>query len=250
MTDQRSGLESDAPIPSRPADAGYLSPRAQLEELVAADTAAQLVSPDPGMLARFRGSGVGQFVIRRPRSAALALVMAVLVGITGFSVLTQDVIPALEGMGYVGIFAVGLLGTGAMVIPAVTLPMAFALGGLPGYSAVLIGLAGAAGETLGSVVGYRIGRGARGGLERIRGFGWVQRQLQQRGIVAVFLISLVPNPLVKVTTLAAGAAHMPLLPFLLASAAGKFVKFSVAAWIGAVGVAFVFRVLGLPPPGG
>ncbi len=202
------------------------------------------------MGARVRASGVGQFVIRRPGSAALALVTAVLVGATAFSVLTERVIPALEGMGYVGLFAVGLLGTGAMVIPAVTLPMAFALGGMPGYYAIFVGLAAAGGETIGSMVGYRIGRQARGGVEGIRGFGWVQQQLRRRGILAVFLLSLIPNPLGKVGTLAAGAARMPLVPFLLASAAGKFIKFTLAAWIGAVGVAVILGLLDLPGPGG
>lgn len=181
----------------------------------------------------------------RRRSAVLSVVLVPVIVLAGIGVVLGDVVPGLWGMGYVGMFLSALIGAGTVVIPTFALPLAFVMGGLPAYAPLVIGVVAGIGETIGEMPAYTVGRGGQRGLEAVRGFSWVEARVQRWGAWTIFVASLLPNPLVKLSTVAAGAAEMPLRWFLLAAMSGKVIKFTVVAWLGSIGVALVAEWLGI-----
>lgn len=205
------------------------------------------VEAPPGLFGGRRVLGRTQAALRDARLRALLLAGGVLAAMAVTGLLLRDRLPDLVTLGYPGIFLAGLVGAGTMVVPTFTLPMAFVLGGLPGFSPWLVGLAAGAGETLGELSGYGVGRGGHEGMETVRGFSRVEGWVQRWGLWPVFLVSLVPNPFVKAATVVAGASAMPLWQFLGVVFVGKTIKFTAMAWLGVLGVTTALEWAGRAP---
>ncbi len=164
----------------------------------------------------------------------LALALAIILA----SWLLRDALPALQSLGYVGIFLVGVIGAASVVaLPAPTLATVCVGATLLHLNPIAVGLAAGAGESLGEVVGYLVGMGSQTFLSKgktyLRVHGWVQR----RGGLALFVLALVPNPLFDLAGLAAGALRFPVYRFLLWVWAGKSLRDVAVATLCFMGLA-------------
>ena len=170
-----------------------------------------------------RVSGLAHLLSRGERRLQLA---ALLVGLGVIATVwaLRGHIASIDpvALGYPGVFFLSLLGSFALVLPVPGLIS------LCGTSVILnpfvLGLLAGIGETLGETSGYAIGYGGGSVIEK-RGFYLKLKQLmERRGILILFLVSLIPNPVFDVVGIAAGGVRFPLLRFLAAVWVGKTLK--------------------------
>ncbi len=161
---------------------------------------------------------------------ALLALAAVLVTTLAFVFFFFDIsLAQLQTYGYIGLFLVSLISAASIVLP---MPGAAAITGAGALLdpilgipvPLLVGLVAGLAEALGEFTGYAAGYGGSA-LFRERSFyprvkGWMER----RGLLTMFLLSSVPNPLVDVAGVAAGAVKMPVSRFFAGVLSGKIFK--------------------------
>ncbi len=153
--------------------------------------------------------------------ALLALALAVILA----SWLLRDALPALQDLGYVGLFLVGVIGAASVIaLPAPTLATVCLGATLLDLHPIAVGLAAGAGESVGEMVGYLLGMGGQTFMAKGKIYSKVHGWVQRRGGLAIFLLALVPNPLFDLAGLAAGALRFPAYRFFLWVLAGKCVR--------------------------
>jgi membrane protein YqaA with SNARE-associated domain len=155
----------------------------------------------------------------------------------------------LSTYGYIGLFAVSLISAASIVLP---MPGAAAITGAGALLdpvlgipvPILVGLVAGLAETIGELTGYAAGYGGSS-LFRDRPFyPRVKAWMERRGVLTMFLLSCVPNPLVDVAGVAAGAVNMPLAHFLTGVFPGKVFKNIYLSAGGLAGAEIVRHFLG------
>lgn len=150
----------------------------------------------------------------------------------------------LASTAYLVVFVVSLAANATILVPVgppihLSIMIAATKCCNPVLVALVAGIAGALGEITGYYAGYLGKRIAH--LENAPGYerlvGWMERY----GPWGIFLISLQPILPVDIAGLLAGASKLPLWKFLLPCWPGKFLKYLLACYLGAV-------VLRLLPP--
>ncbi len=158
-------------------------------------------------------------------AAAIAAILITLV-----LVLLREQITRLGIVGYPGVFVISLLGNATVIFPAPSYAIVFAVGGV--LQPLGVGIAAGVGAALGEMTGYLTGIGGRAVFEdRVlyqRLSGWMSRY----GMIAVFVLAVIPNPIFDVGGMVAGALKMPAWKFLFAAALGKSLRFFILALSG------------------
>lgn len=130
-------------------------------------------------------------------------------------------------IGLIVLFGLAALSTATLILPAPGLALT-AIAGTAG-DPLVVGVVAGLGQAVGELTGYAAGWSGRSFLPDnpavIRLSGWLQR----RGLLVIFALALVPNPLFDVAGIAAGVLRMPVLRYLAAAAAGKVIKNVIVA---------------------
>lgn len=137
-------------------------------------------------------------------------------------------------LGYLGAFMLTLLSSATVLVPSVALGAALKFGAASTLNPILVGLVSGIAAGLGESTGYLAGRsGAE--LAHIqdrpayrRIAAWVER----RGTLTVFVLAAIPLPLIDLAGLAAGAMGMSFVRFEIACLAGKITRFVPVALLG------------------
>jgi len=133
--------------------------------------------------------------------------------------------------GYPGVFLVSLLSNATVIFPVPGLAVTFAMGGV--LQPVLVGLVAGVGEALGELTGYLAGYGGRAAIENRQAYELLESRMKRFGLLVIFVLSVIPNPIFDLAGMAAGALCFPLWRFLLSCWLGKTVKTVLIALIGA-----------------
>jgi len=165
------------------------------------------------------------------------LLLLVIVAITLVILLNREQLRHFAAYGYPGVFVISLLGSATIIVPAPSIAVVFAMGAV--LNPFLIGPVAGLGEALGELTGYLAGATGRAVIED-KGFyhkmaAWTQRY----GLILIFVLSAVPNPVFDVAGIAAGALKIPLWQFLVVCFLGKTVKATVVALLGAGALAIL-----------
>jgi membrane protein YqaA with SNARE-associated domain len=180
---------------------------------------------------------------RRNTLLGVAL-LALALGVILASWLLRDALPALQDLGYVGIFLVGVIGAASVVaLPAPTLATICLGATLLDLHPIAVGLAAGVGESLGEMVGYLVGLGGQTFLAKGKIYSKVHGWVQRRGGLALFVLALVPNPLFDLAGLAAGALRFPAYRFFLWVLAGKSLRDVAVATLCFMGLARIPALL-------
>ena len=173
-------------------------------------------------------------VYRRWERWIQSLAVLAVLGMLAALWLLRGTLSSLPQVGYPAVFLLSLLGSAAMVVPVPGLlsVCALSLTLVP----IFVALVATVAETIGEISGYAVGYGGRRVIEG-RGFyarvaGWMER----RGVLVIFVISIVPNPFFDVIGIAAGGLRFPLRRFLVIVFAGKIIKNTGVAYACALGV--------------
>ena len=164
------------------------------------------------------------------------LVLAVAFAVVVWSL--KSYISALKLAGYPGVFFLNFLGAVSMVLPV---PGILSLCGLSvALHPFVLGALAGLGETLGETSGYAVGFGGDTIFERFAVYRnlrpRVQRWMEKRGALVLFLVSAIPNPIVDVVGIAAGSVRYPFLRFMLIVLSGKIIKGLMIAYTCQYGV--------------
>ena len=176
--------------------------------------------------------------------------MLALLPLAAFTVAGFLLMPHLEEwgtLGYAGVFGINLLGSGTLLLPTPGLVVAFVAAGV--WNPFLIALMGAIGSTLGDLTGYLAGTASRkklnGVAARNKWYGRIQKWMEHRGALTVFVLALVPNPFFDLAGLAAGSMGYPFRRFAVACLLGKSGKFLAVSLAGYWGSMVLAPLIGL-----
>ncbi len=135
-------------------------------------------------------------------------------------------------LGYPALFLIQTLMSATLFLPAPGAAVVVGAGTFldPSWVGVAAGLGSATGELSGYLLGF-YGRRAVP-VDRSRLWRLAERELRRGGIVALFLLAIVPNPCFDALGILAGCMRYPISRFWLATAAGKVVKFFLFAYGG------------------
>ena len=186
------------------------------------------------------GTEVPQVASRRElllRLLAVALVIVITLAVWRVA----DKLEQFKLWGYPGIFVISFLGNATVVLPAPSLALVFAMGGI--LNPLLVGLVAGPAEALGELTGYLAGYSGQAVVENLQMYDRLAGWMQRNGALTVFVLSVIPNPFFDLAGIAAGVLRYPLSRFLLFCWLGKTIKTIVFAFAGAYSLTFFERFL-------
>jgi len=178
---------------------------------------------------------------RRLKVVQILTVVVILVAL-GAALYFRDHLQELERHGYAAIFLVGLISNATLVLPVPGLAISSVMGGV--FNPWIVGLVGGAGQTLGELTGYMAGYSGQTWVDENPVYGRLTHWMQRHGVLTIFVLALLPNPIFDLGGLAAGALRFPLWKFLASCAAGKILKNIIFALAGYYGIEALFKLLG------
>jgi membrane protein DedA with SNARE-associated domain len=163
----------------------------------------------------------------------------------------------LQGLGYAGVFVANLASTVTVFIPV---PGLTALGQVlildqgKVLNPVFVGIAGGCGMALGEITAYVAGvyGGQMAAGHTLPGPRWtarlveraisiIDRLMKRYGMLTLFVLSAVPNPVFEIAGITAGAVRMPFGRFMAPVFVGKVLRGIILAFLGRYSI----EVLGL-----
>jgi len=163
---------------------------------------------------------------RRDNQLRLAAILAVAVVAAAAILLRQNI--TFSQAGYAGVALTALVASGGLVIPVPALATACAAGAL--LNPWIVALVAGGAEGIGELTGYYLGYSGQGILSGRALYIRIEDWMRRRGWLALFLVSLVPNPIFDFVGIAAGALRYPLWRFLIVVWTGKIIKFGAIAY--------------------
>jgi len=174
----------------------------------------------------------------------LLLVIAITVGIF----LLRERVDELGSYGYWGAFLISMTFNAAIILAAPVLPILCAMG-IALYPTtgpvgpIIVGLAGGAGAGIGEMTGYMLGYSGRGIVERSQMYKRMEGWVRKWGVLAIFILSLVPF-FFDLVGIAAGVLRIPIWKFWLACWLGRTLNYVSFVLASALGWEAVLRFFG------
>jgi membrane protein YqaA with SNARE-associated domain len=162
--------------------------------------------------------------------AALAIVAAVLY-------FGRD-IAELRRYGYAGAFFISMLASATILFPAPGWAVVVAMSRM--LDPVTLGIVAGLGSAIGELTGYLAGEGTMEIIdEKITESKRIRELVEKYGPLAIFVLAFIPNPLFDIAGIAAGSAEVEWWKFLIATAAGRVLRYVLLALAGAFVLGFV-----------
>ena len=172
-------------------------------------------------------------------------------------------VEGLSSQGYLGLFIISLFAGSPIPIPTPSMILTFTLGSL--LNPVLVGLVSGLGNGIGNALIFLTGHGgllffqnsdvsAPAGETSSSRIGRFLRKIgmprmldfaKRRAVLAVFLLSIYPNPVLTPMILGIGAMRFRFTKFFLACWAGKTAQSLILAYLGYFGLGSLLRFLGI-----
>ena len=163
----------------------------------------------------------------------LAFSIAIIIVTTHY----RDELQQLGNAGYLGLFLVSIVGNATIVIPAPVFVVACAAGMV--YGPIQVGLIAGFGAALGELTGYYAGRGGAAVIPTGKLYNQLKQFMRQRGMLAIFLLAAIPNPIFDIGGVIAGALRMKVWQFVFAASLGKALRLGITAYICLGGIPFL-----------
>ena len=179
------------------------------------------------------GKKTGRPLLGRENAISLASAVA----ITAAAIYLFSRVPALQQLGYPGVFLISLISSATVFIPLPGFAVVFAMGRI--LDPTLVGIAAGLGSGIGEISGYLAGYAGHDALMRTGVYKSHKKQIQKYGAPAIFVLAFLPNPLFDVAGVVSGAIKMPWWQFLAATTAGKVLRYVLLAHIGGASAAFL-----------
>jgi membrane protein YqaA with SNARE-associated domain len=177
----------------------------------------------------------------RLRIVQILTVVAILASL-GAALYFRDRLQELKQYGYAAVFLVGLVSNATIIFPVPGLAVSSVMGGV--FNPWIVGVVGGVGQALGELTGYMAGYSGQTLVDENPTYNRLTQWMQSYGILTIFVLALIPNPVFDLGGIAAGALRFPLWRFLASCTAGKVVKNIIFALAGYYGIGALFKLLG------
>ena len=178
---------------------------------------------------------------RRLRIVQILTVIVVVVAL-GAALYFRERIQELKQYGYAGVFLVGLVSNATLILPVPGLAVSSVMGGV--INPWVVGVVGGVGQALGELTGYMAGYSGQSWVDENPIYIRLTRWMQRYGVLTIFVLAVIPNPIFDLGGMAAGALRLPLWQFLVSSTAGKVIKNVVFALVGYYGIGALLSQFG------
>ena len=162
--------------------------------------------------------------------AMKAISVAVVVAFILTVFLLRNRLPDISTVGYIGVLILSFVGSASILVPVPGIAAVCVGPGVVGLSPMIVAVMASIGESVGELSGYMIGFSGRGFADKNRFYPRIERWMQQRGGLVLFLASSFPNPFFDFVGIAGGTLRYPIWRFLIAVWAGKLVKSTLIAY--------------------
>ncbi|MBN1219000.1 MAG: VTT domain-containing protein [Anaerolineae bacterium] len=171
----------------------------------------------------------------RATAILLALGITVTIAVLG----SQIEIQQLRKYGYVGVFMASLISNATIALPVPGLAVTVGTAAALSNEWWLVGLVAGIGEALGETTGYLAGFGGKAIIENRRLYTRLRYYMENHGMLTIFVLSAIPNPLIDLAGITAGASGYGFHKFILAAWLGKTVKTLAFAWAGVQSISWL-----------
>jgi membrane protein YqaA with SNARE-associated domain len=154
----------------------------------------------------------------------------------------RDRVAELSSYGYLGAFLISVTCSATIILPMPGMLLIFALGAA--FHPVFVGLAAAAGGTIGEITGYILGHSGRGLMPSSKIYIKAEEWIRKWGTITIFIFALVPPLPIDIVGIVAGTLRFPLWKFFLACLFGKALLYTGMAFAGALGWEAVLQYFG------
>ena len=161
---------------------------------------------------------------------ARILALAAVIAISVFIFSIRDRAAEFEEYGYAGVFAISFMAYATVILPAPGVALIAAIGGV--LNPLWVGLVAGLGAAGGEMVGYAAGYSGRGLVEKAKLYERLVNLTRRYGLIVVFVLAAIPNPVFDMAGAAAGTLKMRIGPFFLACWAGETIKMLLFAYGG------------------
>jgi membrane protein YqaA with SNARE-associated domain len=163
--------------------------------------------------------------------------VAVTVGITFLA--TKIDIVQLRTYGLLGVFLASLISNATIALPVPGLAVTIGTAAALPNEWWLVALVAGVGEAMGEITGYLAGFGGRAVIENRQMYSRLQYWMENHGMLTLFVLSAIPNPLIDLAGITAGASKYGFHKFFLACWMGKTVKTMLFAWAAAQSMGWI-----------
>jgi membrane protein YqaA with SNARE-associated domain len=148
-------------------------------------------------------------------------------------------IQQLRTYGLLGVFLASLISNATIALPVPGLAVTIGTAAALPDEWWLVALVAGVGEAMGEITGYLAGFGGRAVIENRQMYTRLRYWMQNHGMLTLFVLSAIPNPLVDLAGMTAGASKYGFHKFLLACWMGKTVKTMLFAWAAAQSMGWI-----------
>ncbi len=191
----------------------------------------------------------------------LAATLIISVGGSVLLVLNWEYIARLESQGYLGLFIISIFAGSPIPIPTPSMILTFTLGSI--LNPFLVGLVSGYGNAFGNALIFWTGRGGYKAFQTFtvtrpsdtpphskfrRFINWLYRVPEvasRRVLVAVFVLSIYPNPILTPLILGMGATRFSFWKFFLTIWAGKTAQCMILSYLGYFGLRSLLKFFGV-----
>ena len=145
--------------------------------------------------------------------------------------------------GYPGVFLASLISNATIALPVPGLAFTVGTAAALPQEWWVIGLVAGLGEALGEITGYLAGYGGKAIIENRQMYDRIRYWMENHGMMTIFVLSAVPNPLIDLAGITAGASGYGFHKFFTAAWLGKTIKTLFFAWAGAQSLGWINQFL-------
>ena len=168
------------------------------------------------------------FIVINWKAAGRVVAVLFVVALSIAIAIGREQLEQMAVYGYPAVFLVSLLGNVTLVLPAPSFAIVLLTAGV--LNPVWIGLVAGLGAALGEMTGYLAGLSGQGIVEQRPIFRRIQRWMNKSGLLVIFGLAAVPNPVFDMGGIIAGMLRMPAWKFFLACWFGKSLRFGLLAF--------------------
>jgi uncharacterized membrane protein YdjX (TVP38/TMEM64 family) len=179
---------------------------------------------------------------RKRLAAVRILTIAAVILAVAAALYFRENIQKLEQLGYAAVFLVGLVSNATVILPVPGLAVSSAMGGI--FNPWLVGVAGGIGQAIGELTGYMAGYSGQTWVDQNKVYIRLRHWMERYGMLTIFVLSLIPNPIFDLAGIVAGALRFPVWKFLLSAVAGKTLKNIAFAMGGYYGIEAISEWIG------
>lgn len=169
-----------------------------------------------------------KFLSKENLRGLLGVLIALLLSVAVY--ISKDYLLGFKNLGYFGLFITSLLTNATVFVPIPYIPVVIVSASI--LNPIMVSFVVGLGSAIGELTGYLAGASGSVVVKGNEKFQKVEKYMSKYGVWTIFFLSVVPNFIFDVAGIISGATRVPVIKFLFAAWAGKFVRYLLISGAG------------------